>query len=362
MMLIFLCLNHIEIGEIFQASKCLNYLKKVQFFAKLFSKNLNMVIDNTRTVTELNKEYRLKICIIERINNTLIEFKKLMDDNGKNYCFEWFVTGGMAMRYNGFNRMTYDLDIFMVKPCDTLDDNLEWWQTEIDKILETNGWIHIFDPNQNPDLYDNYGHSWAHPHYKIKVDVVDYDNIDHSTLPKLPNGLIPACYVNNKPLKLLKLADGTNYASIDTLLKIKMNSIHQRDRHDYSGKQKDLEDIMTIEHSINILTLKEVNKIKSDIEHYKIITGNIADYSIPYIISYNLGDNVILLDITLNHKPPNDHSSWTCWRNSYDFLRHMPYGNWIDLPFDVPYKPFSCKACLQKDEGMEMYNVKYQSH
>src|SRR5438874_9302783 len=105
MMMIFLYLNHIQIGRMFETSKYFSRLKNVRFYTKLFSNNFNHIINNTYTITKIDREYRLKICILERINNTLIEFKKLMNNNN------WFVSGGMAMRYNGFNRMTYDLDI-----------------------------------------------------------------------------------------------------------------------------------------------------------------------------------------------------------------------------------------------------------
>jgi hypothetical protein len=406
MVIIFSYLNHIQIGEMFQASKYLNSLKRKRFYARLFYKTLNRVINNDRTISEMHVEYRLKMCILERINDTLIEFKKLMDNNG---ITNWFVSGGMAMRYNSFNRMTYDLDIFVLdniicndrctdqtlnfrgdqdfdnllreqdvddfREDQYLDDlhrnqdindlrenqnsydfrierkqeqeqnsnkiqfnKLEWWQTTIDKILEINNWIHVADPNQSPELYNDYGHSWAHPINKIKVDIIQYNNKEQLQLFELPNGI--------------------RYPSIDTLAKIKKNSILQRVQDDNCGKQKDLEDYMNLAQTTNILN--EVNELKSRYMHKQYLNKfneleTRRDYWKLYIISHNLQDDAIPMDIIFSHKPPKDHLAWNCWRQCYECFREGPFNIGVDLPFEVPYEPYSCKSCQQKDDAVKSW-------
>ncbi len=248
MMSIFLYLDYVQIGRMFQVSKYLNSLINIRFYSKLCLINLNLVVAYNHGVTKIDKEYRLKICTIERINNTLLEFKKLMDING---IYNWFVSGGMGMRYNGFKRMTYDLDIFVLDNNENLNTNLSdiiqkndiykqfnrdllWWQTPIDKILETNKWIHVVDPLDHPDLYLNYGHSWSNSNYKIKVDIIYYSTL----LSKFSK-------FDKIKFDLLISKDGIKYPSSDTLSKIKLESIYQRDYEDYYGKQKDLADYIT---------------------------------------------------------------------------------------------------------------------
>jgi hypothetical protein len=349
MILIFSYLNHIQIGRMYQTSKYLSGLKNVRFYTKLFLKNLNHVIDKPsidhHIVSILDKEYRLKMCILERINNTLAEFKRLLGDNNN-----WFVSGGMAMRFNGFNRMTYDLDIFMIDGNLSTGDGSLWWQTAVDKILETNKWVHIVDPLDDPDLYMNYGHSWAHPVYKIKVDIINYCG-------------------NESSMQLVQSADGTRYPSIDMLAKIKMDSIYQRDENDYCGRRKDFRDYMTLlakssnslhnndENICHVDILKNVNESLTQSELNRM-SDNLSylNYSIPYIIALNLNDLVILEDITLNSKPPDDHISWNCWRQKYEFDRNGSFRKWNELPFDIPYEPFSCISCQDKDNKINNVN------
>lgn len=217
------------------------------------------------------------------------------------------VLGGKAMRYYGYNRMTYDLDIFVAE-----NDNhagyenktlgLLWWQTTIDLLLENNGWIHVVDPLQNPDLNMNYGHSWAHPKYKIKVDIVNYANYDKS--------------------HIIRSLDGIKYPTLDLLLKIKMNSIDQRDVDDYNGKLKDIKDVYTICERYNIGMNNELSNLKNKIELPNQENEEYNDYKpilkIPYVVGHILKNNIICKDIALNHKPPDNYTTWESWKIAFE--------------------------------------------
>jgi hypothetical protein len=139
--------------------------------------------------------------------------------------------GGMAVRYHGHKRMTYDLDIYLfsMDNADWRGDDLDWWECEFDSVFRKAGWSQVRDPWQNEDLYMNYSSSWAHPEYKIHVDVVTTE-------------------LNEKKTgELVYSSENIPYLSLPTLLQLKLLSYGKRtERFAACAKAKDLDDILQL--------------------------------------------------------------------------------------------------------------------